>query len=488
MLWSLVILPALCGLGCVLIPQAGWRRALLVLAGLAHLALTVGCAGVAAADAGVPPPGRWLALDSLALLFLGVTDVLFILAGFYTFAYLDEKHDKPGAHGFLSQEALFPSLLLLFLSAMSLGILSQHCVVTWVAVEATTLVTASLICYHRSARSLEAAWKYMLICSVGIAIALAGNMALATSVSFSHPWMALTYDNIAAAARAGELQPLWLKIGFILLLVGYGTKIGLFPMHTWLPDAHSEAPAPVSALLSGTLLNCALLALLRVFAVMNQAGMGADAGKMLEVFGALSVAVAVVFIARQRDFKRLLAYSSIEHMGLITLGMSYSAFSREAASYHVLNHSLAKGLLFLTAGNILTVYGTKTIARVRGMLSRRPGLAVLWLLGLLAICGFPPFGLFVSELWLVLALAEGGRWVLAAGVLLLLGGVFIGMSRSFLRMAGGEPAPLAEPAPLSLLRTAPGWILLGASIWLGLCPPAWLLRLVKDASRIVNGG
>lgn len=528
MLWLLVVLPALCGIGCAFVSPSSWRRGLMVVVGAAHLAITA-CLWHGGRAMEVPMvAGPWLMLDGLAFLFLLVTDVLFLLTSLYAYAYLEERHgDEPPARGILSQEALFPSLLLLFLAVMSLSILSQHCVVTWVAVEATTLITASLICYHRSARSLEAAWKYLLICSVGIAIALAGNMALAVALSFAAPGKtALTYANLLA--HAGGLQPLWLKIGFVLLLIGYGTKIGLFPLHTWLPDAHSEAPAPVSALLSGALLNCAMVALLRVFAAMNRAGMGDFAGQMLGCFGLLSVAVAAAFVVRQRDFKRLLAYSSIEHMGIIALGMSCGFMGREAAACHVVNHSFIKGMLFLTAGNLLSVYGTKAIAQVRGVLADRPGLGVLWLAGLLAICGFPPFGLFVSELWLVRALAGDGRWATAAGLLLLLGVVFVGMSRSFIRMAGGapqSPLPAAKGSGgvggaggpsaidaidgadgsavegatdlagalglggprLSWLRTAPCWALAALSLCLGLWLPGWLRELFHDAALIVGG-
>ena len=209
--------------------------------------------------------------------------------------------------------------MLFFLGTTTLAILSLHTGVFWMAIEATTLASAPMISYQRSSRSLEAAWKYLLICSVGIAIALVGNTALAVSIAF-HPatyGLPLTFRGLAA--HAASLHPVWLKVAVAFIRVGYGTKMGLAPMHTWLPDAHSEAPSPVSALLSGALLNCAFLGILRTNAILVRAGIGDYSNGLLIAFGLGSMFLAGWFILQQADFKRLLAYSSIEHMGILAI-------------------------------------------------------------------------------------------------------------------------------------------------------------------------
>jgi hydrogenase-4 component F len=276
----------------------------------------------------------------------------------------------------------------------------------------------------------------------------------------------------------------WLKAAFLFLLVGYGTKMGLAPMHTWLPDAHSEAPSVVSALLSGALLNCAFLGILRIHALMGAAGLGEFSGGMLTGFGLLSMAVAAVFIIEQADYKRMLAYSSVEHMGILSLGAGIGGLAGMGAMLHMVNHSLAKGMLFLLAGNILAVYRTKSAPQVRGLLQTLPVTGPLWVAGFLAISGSPPFGLFVSELVILKGALQQGHAAVAAGYLLLLGIAFAAMARIVLRMAYGSPEGIAvEPD-----RTRGAWavwppLALGAVVLtLGLCLPDWLQSALAAAA------
>ena len=337
------------------------RRMLLVLAGVAHATLT-GATWVAE-----PAPwwGGWLGLDGLGRLFLSITSVLFLAAAVYAAAYL--RREMPGGRedfeeGFLfdnAPEATFTACLLLFLAAMTLVTTSQAFGLLWIAVEATTLASAPLIYFHRHHRSLEATWKYLLICSVGIALALLGNFFLAVAAS-GHGITSVGLVLPDLLHGASDLRVAWLRAAFLLFLVGYGTKVGLAPLHTWLPDAHSEAPSVVSALLSGALLNCALLGIMRAQQVCAAAGQAAFGQGLLIGFGLLSMGVAAVFIPGQSDYKRMLAYSSVEHMGILTLGLGLGGAATFGSMLHAVNHSLTKAALFLVAGNILAAYRSKS--------------------------------------------------------------------------------------------------------------------------------
>jgi len=303
-----------------------------------------------------------------------------------------------------------------------------------VAIEATTLASAPLIYYHQNRRSLEAAWKYLILCSVGIAMALLGIFFIRMAMQDEPRDLTLA----ALLGQAGTLNHKWLSTAFIFMLVGYGTKMGLAPLHTWLPDAHSEAPSPISALLSGALLNCAFLGLLRVQQVCTAAGMAAFGGDLLVLFGLLSMGLAGVFILRQTDYKRMLAYSSVEHMGILALGVGLGGLGPLGAFLHAVNHSIVKAMLFFTAGNILARFHTKDTAKIRGVCSVLPISGALWIAGFLAITGSPPFGTFISEFTILRATVEQGRWVVAGLYSLFLIVVFVGMSAIVLRMALGK--------------------------------------------------
>jgi hydrogenase-4 component F len=239
----------------------------------------------------------------------------------------------------------------------------------------------------------------------------------------------------------------WLKAAFVLFLVGYGTKMGLVPLHTWLPDAHSEAPSPVSALLSGALLNCAFLAILRLHSILVAAGLGGFSGAMLVGFGILSVVAAAAFLVRQADYKRMLAYSSVENMGLLALGAGLGGAGGFAALLHAGNHTMAKGMLFLAAGNILMGTRTKVVAQATGLRERMPATAALWIAGLLAITGMPPAGVFVSKLLIARRAFEAGRFWIAGLMLFALAMAFAGMTAVALRMVYGKAAAGQAVAP-----------------------------------------
>ncbi|MEN6408025.1 MAG: proton-conducting transporter membrane subunit [Thermoguttaceae bacterium] len=493
MIWALLLIPTLAGLAAFGLRRNGPRRALLLASAAAHLAAVVACWR----DAPPPIADGWIAVDPASLLFLSITSALFLAAAVYGVGYLaQESHVAPGGEDdeelpFQNfPEAVFTGCLLLFLATMSLVAVSQHLGLMWVGVEATTLVSAPLIYFHRHHRSLEATWKYLLICSVGIALALLGNFFVAVAArSGGQTAIHLTIADLTA--HADSLNPRWLQAAFLFFLVGYGTKMGLAPLHTWLPDAHSEAPSVVSALLSGALLNCAFLTILRTHGLLAAAGLADFSSDLLIGFGLLSMAVAAVFIVGQADFKRMLAYSSVEHMGILSLGIGVGGAAAFGAMLHAVNHSLTKAMLFLAAGNILALYRTKSTVRVRGVLRCSPITGVLWMAGFLAIVGSPPFGLFLSELTILKGMFDAGRPWVAAAYVTALAVVFVGMAAICLRMSYGLPpgaAPNPDEPAVRSTRREPFWAIapiasLGALVFLlGVYVPPPLADLLHRAA------
>ncbi|MEN6485858.1 MAG: proton-conducting transporter membrane subunit [Syntrophobacteraceae bacterium] len=495
MILLLTLIPASAGILGFFLRSNLLRRSLLILTALAHSCLT--------ASAWLRPPepalGGWLLLDGPGLLFLSITSLLFVTVSFYALGYLrreDWGRRQDFQEGFLftnAREATFTGCLLLFLATMTLVTVSQHFGLLWVAVEATTLASAPLIYFHRHRRSLEATWKYIMICSVGIALALLGNFFLAVASTLGQQsYVPMFLGDLIN--RAHDLHTPWLKAAFLFLLVGYGTKLGLAPMHTWLPDAHSESPSVISALLSGALLNCAFLGVLRILQVCGAAGLATFGQNLLMGFGLLSMGVAAVFILHQKDFKRMLAYSSVEHMGILSLAVGLGGAASFGAMLHAVNHSLTKGMLFLVAGNILAVYKTKSIQEVSGVVRVLPISGVLWVAGFLSITGTPPFGTFLSELLILKSALDQGRFVIAVVYLLLLSIIFIGMATSVLKMAqglsegrAGIPEVRSGGLSESLLAVVPPAALGAVVLVLGLYLPPVLRTVLEHAAGAIAG-
>jgi hydrogenase-4 component F len=495
--YALFLVPFAAGAAAFAVRSDVVRRLLVVGTALVHSGLTLSLwlkpDGLKAPH---DDPDAWLALDAAGLLFLSIVSLLFLLTSFYTVGYLRREHEESHQdveEGFYfrnAPEAVFTGCLLLFLSAMTLVTECQHFGLLWVAVEATTLVSAPLIYFHRQHRSLEATWKYLLICSVGIALALLGNflLAVAATPAGGTEHVGLSVGNLSAVAIS--LDATWLKAAFVFLLVGYGTKMGLAPMHTWLPDAHSESPSSVSALLSGALLNCAFLGILRAHQVCVAAGHGDFTRELLVGFGLLSMAVAGIFIVGQADFKRMLAYSSVEHMGILALGTGLGGRDGTFGMLlHAVNHSVTKAMLFLVAGNILAFYKTKQSATIHGMNQVVPWTTALWIAGFLAITGSPPFGVFLSEFTILKAALDQGRGFVAALYLALLVLIFVGMATIVLNMAQGE----AGTSPRWRPRESPSMIvppvILGLmTLGLGLYIPPILNNMLRTAAGLLGGG
>lgn len=488
MILLLILIPLLTALLILIIRVDALRHILLIAAAVCHTSLMAACWR----HTPEPALNGWIAMDATALLFLSITSVLFLAASVYAAGYLRaEGHgcrkDFEEDEIFMNApQAIFIACLLLFLATMTLVITSQHFGLLWVAMEATTLVSAPLIYFHRHHRSLEATWKYLLICSVGIAVSLLGNffLAIAASVPGTETLSLMRADLIANGTL---LMTPWVKAAFIFFLVGYGTKMGLAPLHTWLPDAHSEAPSLVSALLSGALLNCAFVGILRAFEVTAAAGLLVFGQDLLVLFGLISMAFAAVFIIGQADYKRMLAYSSVEHMGILALGTGLGGAAVFGSMLHAVNHSLTKAALFMIAGNVLAAYKTKTAKDVRGIASVLPVSGVLWIAGILSITGFPPFGTFLSEFTILKASLDQGRYFVAAAYLILLAFIFIGISAIAFRMSQGKSVAPVEIPTERTLSILPPALLVSAVLLFGFYIPAPLNNCLHSIAGLLGG-
>jgi len=373
--------------------------------------------------------------------------------------------------------------MVLALSVKNMGIM-------WIAIEATTLSSAFLVGFYNNKQALEAAWKYVIVCSVGIAIALLGIILLhLSSIGVLEEkqflnWTAL-YDN------AGALKSSIVRLAFIFILIGFGTKAGLAPMHTWLPDAHSQSPSPISAMLSGVLLNSAMYGIIRAVSIVNRnLGSSVFTGRLLMAIGILSIATAAVFILTQKDYKRLLAYSSIEHMGIIAFAIGiFSPLSIFGALFHMINHSLTKSMLFLCSGNILQKYNTKQISKITGVLKVLPVSGLAFMIGLFAITGTPPFSIFSSELTIIASAFDTNNLFLGIVFVVLLAIVFAGFAvtlfKIFFRKTGEDIPESSEP-------NIPGTVCIIALLIVitatGIFMPDCVKNLLIQAQRIITGG
>lgn len=487
MLWLLALLPAFFAALSLAMPSA--RAALAAVAwGVPPIAALAAWAVLKVFSSGpLLSADGWLHLDALSAYHLAVMMAVFVLSSLYAVPYF--RHE-PEQHVLKRKSARrFAALWYGALGAMTLVLLSNNLGVMWVGVEATTLLTAFLICMHVSPVSLEATWKYLIVCSVGVAFAFMGVLLVAASVGqvSADPHL-LHWTRMRQVA--GTLNPRLLKMAFIFLLVGYGTKAGLAPMHSWLPDAHSQAPAPVSAIFSGFMLNMALYCIMRYVPLVEAATGGpAWASNLLVIFGLVSIMIAAVFILAQHDLKRFLAYCSVEHLGIIALGLGLGPLGAFAALFHTLNHSVCKALGFFSAGRVGQIYGTHDMRQIRASLKASP----LWGTGLfgsiLALIGVAPFAVFMSELLTLKAAVESGRYVAMAVFLLGAATVFVGALRHAMEMAWGGKAEIAGPAerPSVLERlvvVVPLLLILILGLWM---PPAFR-RMLQAASAVLSGG
>ncbi len=445
------------------------------------------------------PLAGYFTFDSLGRLMLLTLAAVYACVSGSSLFYLKEKNLSRG------QDTVYTVFLMLFLVSMTGGVLASHLGLLWVFVEATTLAGGMLISVEKEKTALEAVWKYIFICSIGVAFSFIGIIVLSIGAKGVG---SLFFSDLVAGA--GAINPFLLKLAFAFILAGFGTKMGLAPVHAWLPDAHSEAPAPVSALLSGALLNVAAVALIRFYPVMTGAGLEPFAGTLVLVMGFLSLLVSAAFILTAKNYKRLLAYSSIENMGIVAVGLGLGAPGLFAALLHMVVHSLAKSGLFLVSGNVYRLRHSKKIADVRGLLTRDPKTGWLWVAGFVALAGLPPFGVFWSKLFLARALIEKGLAWLLAPLFLLLVVVAYGLGKAVLGMAWGKDnvtlssskgeGPVepnesvmvrqahhdnnAHHDKLSLWAYLPPAVLLVLLLALGFFIPDFMTRLMADVQNV----
>jgi hydrogenase-4 component F len=426
----------------------------------------------------------WLHVDSLAAVFLGIVSVVGFLVGLYSIGYI--RNDLKTGELNENQVGLYYGLFNLFLFTMLLAVTSNNIIMMWVAVEATTLGSAFLVGIYGHRSSLEAAWKYVIICTVGVAFGLYGTILVySDAVNFlQEPGAAVLWTQIVQNAKA--LDPTLLKLAFVFVLIGFGTKAGIFPMHAWLPDAHSEAPSPVSAMLSAVLLNCALLVVIRFSIILNQ-GIGPQFTQTIFlIFGGLSVAASALFMYVQRDIKRLLAYSSVENIGLIVLGFGIgSPLGILAALLQAINHSLVKSLMFCTSGNILMKYHTRDLGKVKGMLQAAPFTSLLLMVGALALVGSPPFNIFISKFTIISSgLASGWIWLMIACVIFL-AIVFAAFLRAISSSVFGEMPDTVTKGEIKVTILAPVAVLMILVLMFGLYMPPQVSSLLVQATQEV---
>jgi hydrogenase-4 component F len=461
---------------------------------------------------------KFIRIDALSVVFLLATGFLYAAVAVYSVGYLEGTgHDSAAFQRYARRFCLGINL---FAGSMLAAPMMSNLALLWIAVEVTTVISALLVAIEGTDGSAEAAWKYILIASAGLSIALLGTIFM----YYAGAQVLGQHYNLAFAPLlhvAPRLEHTPVRLAFVLAMLGFGTKVGLFPVHTWLPDAHSEAPTPVSALLSGSLLAVSFYAILRYYQVAAGALGPRFPRDVLLVFGVASLLLAALYLLDQRDYKRLLAYSSVEHMGILAIGVSFGApVALAGVLLHVLAHAAAKGNAFMGAGVLVRKFGSKQISSVRGGLDLLPWSGPLFLAAILALGAMPPFGIFRSEFEIVtggLAASRNvGAVILVVGVTVAFFGLSLATNRMMLSSPGqggsagaadsrGDPghegpgtfpgAALCPPGPALLARGEPsGWMVvpvavgLVALLVLGLHPPGELTGLMARAVIQLTGG
>ena len=480
MLMSLLLIPLAAAGLIARTRRRGLMELSFALASMAMLGMGAVIAVRAWNGAVIMAAGELFRVDPLSALMVVVITFLSAVAALYAVGYIRAEFDD--RH--LSRARLFFALFHLFVFTMLVAVTTDNLGVMWVAIEGTTLATVFLVNLHQTRTSLEAAYKYLILSSVGIALAFIGTALMYYAGVAKAGEIAVNWSALSAAA--GSLNAEVVRLAFVFIVIGYGTKAGLAPMHTWLPDAHSEAPAPISALMSGVLLNVGLYAMMRFKTVVDAAIGPQFAARLLIGVGLVSLSVAAAFLVRQRNYKRMLAYSSVEHIGIICLGLGFGGYwGVFGALFHVINHALAKSLLFILSGNILLKYHSAEIRDVRGLLRAAPWTGVLFLAGTLALIGLPPFAPFISEFIIFRAGLESHPGATTAAVILLVV-IFGGMLASVNRMLYGDaPGDLPRGDALCpwLVPIAANFALL---LLLGLTLPAPFVGALEQVLKILG--
>ncbi len=476
----MMLAPAVAAVGCMVVHAPRLVEGLNLAASLVVFAAAIPLAILSASGPYHYLDG-YVVVDTTGAWVILCTAIVYLLASIYSIGYMRLLGEDERLWVFY---ALFSGFALTIL----LSSVMNNAGLYWIVVELTTLVSTFLVGFERAAESIEAAWKYIIIISAGISLALLGTVLFYWCGSFVlGPSYDMTWDALREAAP--KMNPALAALSYLLVLVGYGTKVGLAPMHAWLPDAHSESPAPISAMLSGALLNSAMLGIVRYLAIADAAQNSHLARTTLVAFGVVSLIVGALFIVQQSGIKRLMAYSSVEHMGVLALGFGFGGpLGIAGALYHMLNHSLNKSLMFFGAGNVMRSYGSKEIRSIHGVWTRFPVQGALWLAGAAAITGAPPFGLFLSELVILRAGFERGYdWAVYVMIVLLIV-IFIGFLNHFRIMYFDAEARSEDRAtPISRWCVTPMWLALAPLLVFGVWWPSDLWDHFMAAARLLTG-
>ncbi|MEK6776762.1 MAG: hydrogenase 4 subunit F [bacterium] len=439
-----LIIPLTTALACYALRRTRWTG-YAGLAGAVSLTVFSIPAVVSSISSPMEGMGGMLYMDALSAYMMSLVVFLSLASAVYSIGYLEHEQKA----GLIDRKGVgrYFALLNLFVFTMLLVTVANNLALMWIAIEATTIVSALLIGLGVTKRELaiEAAWKYIILCTVGITFALLGIfITYYASTAVIGTLGALNWTVLKSIAS--QLNPATMKLAFIFVLVGYGTKAGLAPVHNWLPDAHSQAPSPISALLSGILLNTAFYGIMRFVSIVQPSTGEMFTGSLLIIFGLVSIGISSIFILVQDNYKRLLAYSSIEHMGIISLGFGIGGpAGMYGALLHILNHALSKPLMFFASGRIQARYGTTRIEKVNGVLSSMPLLGILTFIGALSLSGAPPFNIFISEFTILMAAVDRGLWFVIGTFLFFAVMVFYGILSGFGRMLFGADQKAPHP-------------------------------------------
>ena len=481
-LWVTLLIPFA---GMLLLAVIGERRGagrLNVAFNTAMLAASLALAWQVLEDGPLLSQNKMFYIDAFNVYLVALTAFVGLTTAIFSRPYM--QHEVEARNIGRRRMRLYHSMYQGFMFTMMAALTTNNVGILWVAMEGATLATVLLVSLYRTPEAIEAAWKYFILCGVGITQALFGTVLMYFAAERVIPTGddALAWTELYKAA--GGLEPTVLTIAFVFLLVGYGTKVGLVPLHNWLPDAHSEGPTPMSAILSGLLLNVALYALVRVKMIVDGSLQSNLAGHLMMAFGLLSFVTAGLFLHRQRDIKRMFSYSSIEHMGLMTFAFGIGGpLATFAALLHMTVHSLTKSAIFVTVGHAAQIAGTQSIDKIRGLIRTQPAVGWGLLIGTVAIAGFPPFGVFMSEFLVLTATMKSWPW-LTVPLLVGLAVAFAGLFRHLHPMVYGEP-PAGQVAVRA--NMLPVMVQLALVLWLGLAIPKFLADWFSQATQLIAG-
>jgi hydrogenase-4 component F len=486
LLWITPLVPLAIGAGMLLVRDRRLLAALDVGGSAVVLGLALAIAHRVVGQGAVSALGTFRA-DSVAVIFLLLVGLLSLSVSVATVGWM--KREVDGGRMRADRLRYYHALVQGFVATMLVTVLADNLGVLWIAMEGTTITSALLVGFHGDKHGLEAAWKYIIVTTIGISFGLFGTVLVYGAAAHAQGGVlagAMNWSSIAPIAS--RLDPGIVRIGFVFVVVGYGTKAGLAPVHMWLPDAHSQAPTPVSALLSGALIKCALFGIIRFHTIAMAACGPAFSQGLLLTFGLISVLVATPFIIVQHDLKRLLGYHSVEHVGIVALGLGFGGrVGTYGALLHVVNHGVTKALVFLDAGDAIGRYGTRDMRRMKGFLGIAPIAGMLLLMGAFSLAGTPPFSIFVSELRIVQAGIASGHWVVVAVFLLMVVIIFAGLIHHVGQLVFGTAEPTADHSREPVTPLLGMALLAAVMVLLGVCIPAGLDRLFTEATEIILG-